>query len=149
MQSERSIEIDRPIDQVFRLTHEDVAQWSIVVVEDEVIEEKPGGVGTTFRTVTEDHGKRMEFQGVITAYDPPYAFAVELTGQMFDIEAAYTFEALGSRTKVTQFSKVQGKGFMKLFFLACGWMMNKANCDAQDKELNSLKQYCETYTDDE
>ena len=148
MQSERSIEIDRPIHEVFRLTHEDVAEWSIVVVEDEVIDEKPEGVGTTFRSVTEDHGKRMEFQGVITAYDPPNTLAIELIGKMFDIEAAYTFEDLGGRTKVTQFSKVQGKGLLKLFFLMCGWMMNKANCDAQDKELNSLKQYCEAYTDD-
>ncbi|MBC8353537.1 MAG: SRPBCC family protein [Planctomycetes bacterium] len=143
MQSEASIEIDRPIDEVFRLTHEDVAEWSIVVVEDEVIDEKPEGVGTTFRTVTEDHGKRMEFQGVITAYDPPHSIAIEMIGQMFDIQVAYAFEDLGGRTKATQFSNVTGKGFMKLFFLLFGWMMNKANCDAQDNELNNLKQYCE------
>ncbi len=144
MQSESSIEIDRPIHEVFRLTHEDVAEWSIAVIEDEVLDEKPGGVGTTFRTVAGDHGKRMEFQGVITAYDPPYALAIHLTGQMFDIEAAYAFEDLGGRTKVTQFSKVHGKGFMKLFFSLLSRMMSKAGRIAQDKELNSLKKYCES-----
>ena len=80
------IEIERSIDDVFRLTTEHVAQWSIIVVEDEVIEEKPGDVGTTFRTVTEEDGKRMEFQGVVTKHDPPHAFAIHLTGQMFDID---------------------------------------------------------------
>lgn len=146
MTNEGSIEINRPIHEVFGLTNEDVAAWSIVVVEDELLDESHKGVGTRFRTVTEDHGKRMEFRGVVTAYDPPYA-SVKLTGDMFDIEAAYSFEDLGNRTKVTQFSTVTGKGFMKLFFFLCGWMMNKASCDALAKELNSLKQYCESYSD--
>jgi hypothetical protein len=147
LQNEGSVEIDRPIHEVFRLTNEHVAEWSIVVVEDELLDEAHKGVGTRFRSVTEDHGKRMEFQGIVTAYDPPYASAVKLTGDMFDIEAAYSFEDLGQRTKVTQFSTVTGKGFVKLFFLLCGWMMNKASGDALAKELNSLKRYCETYSD--
>lgn len=147
IKTEGSVEIDRPIHEVFRLTNEDVAKWSIVVDESEPLDGTEKGVGTRFRSVTEDHGKRMEFQGIVTAYDPPYASAVKLTGDMFDIEAAYSFEDLGQRTKVTQFSTVTGKGFVKLFFLLCGWMMNKASGDALAKELNSLKRYCETYTD--
>jgi len=149
MRTEGSIEIDRPIHEVFRLTNEDVAKWSIVVVEDELIEGSPDGVGSKFRIVTEDHGKRMEFQGVVTAYDPPYASAVKMTGPLFDIEAAYSFEDLGYRTKVTQLSNVQGKGFLRLFFLLFGWMLNKTSCDAQAKELNSLKKYCEAQSSSE
>jgi hypothetical protein len=64
MRNEVSVEIDRPIDDVFRLTNDHVAEWSIIVVDNEVIDRKVDGVGTTFRTVTEDHGKRMESQGV-------------------------------------------------------------------------------------
>ena len=54
MRNEVSVEIDRPIDDVFRLTIEHVADWSIIVVEDEVLDEQPECVGTTFRTVTEE-----------------------------------------------------------------------------------------------
>ncbi len=144
MRTEGSIEIDRPIDEVFRLTNDDVAKWSIIVVEDELIDEGSKGVGTRFRTVTEEHGNRMEFQGVVTAYDPPYALAIKMTGPMFDIEAAYTFEDLGGRTRVAQLSNVTGKGAMKLFFMLFGWMMNRAGCEALAKELNSLKKYCES-----
>jgi hypothetical protein len=145
MRTESSIEIDRPIDDVFRLTNEHVAEWSIIVVEDEVIEEKPQGVGTTFRTVTEEHGERMVFQGVITRHDPPHVNAIELKGDKFDIEAEYTFEDLSDKTRVTQKSKVTGKGFFKLFLFCCGWMMNKSSCNALNDELNSLKQFCEEH----
>ena len=143
MRSEGSIEIDQPIDDVSRLTIEHVAEWSIIVVEDEVIEEKPEGVGTTFRTVTEENGKRMEFQGVVTRHDPPHLNAVQLTGNSFDIEVEYTFEDLSGRTRVTQRSNVTGKGFFKVFLFLFGWMMNKSNCKAGEKELNSLKKFCE------
>jgi hypothetical protein len=144
MHSEGSVEIDRAIDDVFRLTNDHVAAWSIVVVEDEVIDRKPDGVGTTFRTITEDRGQRMEFDGVITRYDPPHASAIKLTGKMFDIEAVYNFEDLpGGRTRVTQISDVSGKGFTRLVFLLCGWLMKKSSCKSLDAELNSLKRFCE------
>ncbi len=143
MQNEASVVIDRPIDEVYRLTIEHVAEWSIIVVEDEVIEEMPGGVGTTFRTVTDSDGRRMEFRGVVTKQDPPYVHAIHLTGEMFDIETAYVFEDLSGRTRVTQFANVAGKGFFKWFLLLFGWMMNRSHCKASENELNSLKRFCE------
>ncbi|MCA9123479.1 MAG: SRPBCC domain-containing protein [Planctomycetaceae bacterium] len=148
MRSEGSVEIDRPIEDVFYLTNDNVAAWSIIVVEDEMIDEKPGKIGSTFRSITEEHGRRMEFQGTITAWDPPYTCAMQLKGQMFDIEAAYSFEDLGSRTKVTQFSTVEGKGFVKPMFLLFGWLMNKSSCDAVNKELQSLRRFCEAQPTD-
>jgi hypothetical protein len=41
MRSEGSLEIDRPIDEVFRLTCDHVAEWSTIVVEDESVETNP------------------------------------------------------------------------------------------------------------
>jgi hypothetical protein len=143
MRSAGSVEIDRPIDEVFRLTNEHVAEWSIIVVEDELIEEKPEGVGTTFRTVTEENGKRMEFQGVVTRYDPPRLSAVVLTGKMFDLDIQYTFEDLGGRTRVMQQCDVTGKGFFRLFLGLFGWLMKKSSCNATNDELESLKKFCE------
>ena len=147
MRNEVSIEIDRPIDEVFQLTVNHVAEWSIIVVEDDVIDERPEGVGTTFRTVTEDHGKRMEFQGIVTRHDPPHAHAVQLTGNIFDIETEYGFEDLSGRTRVTQTADVTGKGFFKLFMFLFGWMMNASHCEASKQELESLKRFCEEQPD--
>jgi hypothetical protein len=61
MESTSSIEIDRPIEAVFDYTLNRISEWSIIVVEDEVTSDGPVGVGTTFRTVTEERGDRMEF----------------------------------------------------------------------------------------
>jgi len=79
MQTELSIEIDRPIAEVFDYTNNNITEWSITVVAVEILDEKPEGVGTTFRCVTEDKGRRMDFDGVTTRYEPPTASAVYLT----------------------------------------------------------------------
>ena len=71
MKNEASVEISAPIEDVFDYTTTKVAEWSSIVVEDEVIEEVAGGVGTRFRCVTEEHGKRMEFEGLVTVNDRP------------------------------------------------------------------------------
>lgn len=142
MHSLASIEIDRPIDEVFTYTNEKVAEWSLTVIEDEVIEDK-NGVGTTFRCVTEERGCRMEFQGVITLWEPPIKSAISLTGRSFDIEAEYRFEALNGRTRVTQESTVSGKGFVRIMFFLFGWLMNKQGCKAVSRELENLKKKLE------
>jgi len=143
MRQQASVEIDRPIDEVFEYTNRKVAEWSPTVVEDEMIEEKPDGVGSTFRCVTEDHGRRMEFEGVITRHEPPNVSAIRMTGQHFDIDAEYLFEDLGGRTRVTQRSSVAPKGFLKVFFFLFGWMMRKAGCKAAENELANLKRLLE------
>ncbi len=147
MKTESSIEIDRPIGDVFRLTNDHVAEWSIIVVEDDLIDETPDGVGTTFRTVTEERGQRMVFEGVITRHDPPHLNAIHLRGDSFDIDAEYTFEDLSGRTRVTQRSSVTAKGWFKIFLLLFGWVMRKSSCDAASQELESLKRFCESQPD--
>ena len=143
MQTETSVEIERPIQEVFDYTTGNVAEWSIIVVSDEVIDEKPEGVGTTFRMVTEDRGHRMEFDGVVTRHAPPTASTVVMRGKQFDIEADYRFEDLGGRTRVTQRSTVNAKGFVKAIFFLFGWMMRKSSCKAQENELLNLKRLLE------
>lgn len=146
MQSIASIEIDRPIEDVFWLANTRIADWSLIVVEDELIDETPDGIGSTFRTVTEDRGQRMEFAGVVTAFDPPYYNAAHMVGKLFDIDSEFQFEDLGSRTRVTQVSTVIGKGFIfKLMLTIMGWVMPKASSRSSELELKSLKQFCERY----
>ncbi|MBC8404787.1 MAG: SRPBCC family protein [Planctomycetes bacterium] len=144
MENISSIEIDRPIEQVFEFTLDHTPEWSLVVVENEVLTETPDGVGSTFRVLTEDRGRKMEFQGVVTHHQPPTASSVNMVGKQFDIFAEYTFEDLGGRTRVCQRSVVTPKGFMKLVFLLIGRMVKKSSCDAADKELENLKRILES-----
>ena len=143
MISQASIEIEAPIEEVFRASTEEIPQWSSIVIVDEVIQETPEGVGTTFRTVTEERGRRMEFAGTVTASDPPRRHAAVLKGKQFDIDVECTFEKLSHGTRVTQRSIVQGKGLMRVFLFLCGWLMNKSGCKATEQELLGLKAWCE------
>jgi hypothetical protein len=148
MQQEASIEIDRPIHDVFDYTNNNVAEWSLTVVEDVPIDTiDNGNVGSTFRCVTEDHGQKMEFAGTVTKWEPPTLSAVRLVGKQFDIDALYTFEDLGERTRVTQISVVHAKTlFMKVMFFFVGLFATKSGCAATMKELQSLKQKIEDST---
>jgi hypothetical protein len=143
MQTMMSVEVDRPIKEVFDYTIKNVAEWSTIVVKDEVIEEKPEGVGSTFRVTTEEKGRRMEFEGLVTRHEPPTAHAVLMKGSLFDIEAEYLFEDFGGRTRVTQRSKVQGKGFIKVISFLLGWLMKKSSRSALEKDLLNLKRLAE------
>ena len=143
MESTCSIEIGRPIEAVFDYTLNKISEWSIVVVEDEVTSDGPVGVGTTFRTVTEERGDRMEFDGKVTKHEPHTTHSVTMKGKSFDLEVDYTFEDLNGSTRITQHSRVNEKGFLKVFFFLFGWLMKKGGCDAQQKELENLKRLCE------
>ena len=143
MLSEAQVEIERSIEEVFEYTNNNIPEWSQTVIRDEVIDEKPRGVGTKFLCVTEDRGCRMDFQGLITRYDPPTASAVKLTGKHFDIEAEYFFEELSGRTRVTQRANVLGKGITRVMFFLFGWMMYRSGCKAQAQELHRLKRLLE------
>ena len=143
MESTCSIEIGRPIEAVFDYTLNKISEWSIVVVEDEVTSDGPVGVGTTFRTVTEERGDRMEFDGKVTKHEPHTTHSVTMKGKSFDLEVDYTFEDLNGSTRLTQHSRVNAKGFLKVFFFLFGWLMKKGGCDAQQKELENLKRLCE------
>lgn len=144
MQNEVSVVIDRPIEEVFDYTHNHVAEWSLTVVEDEVLEEKPEGVGMTFRVVTEDHGRRMEFEGVVTRHEPPRFSSVTLNGKSFDIETEYSFEDLSGRTRVTQRATVNAKGFFRVLLFFLGTFMKRSSCNALESELVNLKRQLES-----
>lgn len=143
MHTESSIEIDRPIHEVYDFTVNHVPEWSIIVVEDEVIESKPGGTGSTFRVVTEERGRRMEFQGTVLKQDAPRLQEVIMRGEQFDMHVTYSFEDLGDSTRLIQRSDVQARGFLKVMFVLFGWAMKKSGCDAQMNELKNLKRILE------
>ena len=146
MFNEASIEIDRPIADVFEYTIHNVPDWSLTVVEDKVIEQTPDHVGTTFLCVTQDRGKRLDFDGLVTRHEPPTFSACQLVGSMFDIDVEYEFEDLSGRTRVTQRSTVKPKGFTKVMFFLIGWAMKGSACDAVNNELESLKSKVEGQT---
>lgn len=148
MKNDQSIEIERPIQDVFILANDHLAAWSSIVVEDEVVQvADDGGVGTRFRAVTEDRGHRMEFEGEVVEYAPPVRSAVHLRGPAFDLNVAYDLEELpDGRTRLTQISSSHGKGVWKVLLLILTPLMRKSARAATRKELEQLRAYCEAGT---
>jgi len=127
-----NIEIDRPIEAVFDYTVNNVPEWSETVVEETVVEKTTDGVGSRFHVLTRDPGgKEMPFDGTVTLNERPTAQTVVMIGKKFDIEASYTFEDLGGRTRVNLISIVTPMGFaMKLMFPLIGRLGQRAGCKA-------------------
>ena len=73
MAAAQPLEQVEAVEEQEELPVEEVSE--IEPVEDEVIEDK-NGVGTTFRCVTEERGRRMVFQGVVTLWEPPTKSAI-------------------------------------------------------------------------
>jgi hypothetical protein len=146
MRTQLSIEIDRPAEMVFDYTLNHSAKWSESIVSDELIEEQNGGgVGTTFRMVTEENGKRMTFRGEVTHWNRPTVSRCFLSGDAFDIDVEYQFESLGDRTRVTQHSRVLPKAIaLKVVFFTAGWLLKSVGKRALQKDLETLKRQLET-----
>lgn len=144
MRIELSVDIDRAIDHVFPLATGDVTKWSKTCVREEIIDEKPGVVGTTFRVTTVDRGREMEFEGTVTEHEPPNLSRVNMSGPAFDLDVLYTFETIDGGTRVTQASDIQGKGLFRVLLPVMGVLMRKSSCKAQADELDGLKRFCES-----
>jgi uncharacterized membrane protein len=146
VRTQLSIEIDRPSEEVFDYTLSQSPKWSDSIVSDDLIEEKNGGgVGTTFRMVTEENGKRMTFRGEITRWNRPTVSRCFLRGDAFDIDVEYRFESLGDRTRVTQESRVLPKAIaLKVVFFTAGWLLKSVGRRALQKDLDTLKRQLET-----
>ncbi len=144
MESEATVDINCPIEEVFRMATTCTVEWSHLVVEDEVIEEKPGMVGTTFRLVTASQGSsETEFAGVVTQHVAPHLHSSIMRGKSCDMEVTFKFQEIGNRTRVTQKSVITAKGFLKVFFFLFGWIMKYSGCKVLEIEMNSLKTCCE------
>jgi uncharacterized protein YndB with AHSA1/START domain len=104
-----SVVVNQPIQKVFEFvtTPENDIKWYIGVRSWDHTPDEPAGVGSTSQSKIRFLGIPVEVTWEVVGYDPPKRIEVKTIEGPVDIEADYTFEALGeSHTKVT----VQGEG---------------------------------------
>jgi carbon monoxide dehydrogenase subunit G len=140
-----SIDIAAPPARVFHWIHdaERNKQWLPNLVESEVLEQRPGEVGSRFRQMYVENGRRMEMFGTVTGYEQDRYLACEITGP-FTLFVDYRLEATGSGTRVTQNSQVRMNGFlMKLIGALMKPMMNKMAAKNAGDSFGKLKRLAE------
>lgn len=105
--------------------------WLPGLVEHELIDETPDGVGTRFRMVVKEGGKLQEYHGEVLECDEPRHLKSQMTGGcMKDTVSTSTFDLddLGNETRLRQVveANLSGWGFKLLspVFLLLGkvWM---------------------------
>jgi uncharacterized protein YndB with AHSA1/START domain len=109
MRNHHSIEIDAPADRVFHWLDdaERLLRWVPHLVESEDLTITDDRVGSTFRQVFLERGRRTEMRGVVTAYERDRRLACEMRGDAFELSVCYRLEDLGSRTRLSQESALR------------------------------------------
>ncbi len=117
MRIEETVEIDRPLEEVFDYVAnpENLPVWSSIVLE--VHKEAQGELreGDRFTTVAKFLGRRFETPMEVTSHEPPRQHSDRSTGGPFEQEYTYTFEqTAGGPTRLTQVAEGEPGGFFRL-----------------------------------
>lgn len=108
MQTQYSIVIMRPIEQVFAYIT-DVANdlhWQPEISEVKVTSPLPIGVGTTFIEVRRTLGRQFTWNMLVTDFFPNQRICIESVGGTIPYSGCRVFESLSQGTRVTETSEV-------------------------------------------
>jgi uncharacterized protein YndB with AHSA1/START domain len=123
--------IDRPIDEVFAYLAdgEHDPRFSPRVLEIAKTTSGPTGVGTVYASTVKDAGFKTKREFEITAFDAPtrIRWTERSKNPIVVPEGGYDLVAEGSRTRVTIFNELEGRGPGKLLV---GFALRAARKDA-------------------
>ncbi|MCX5582688.1 SRPBCC family protein [Streptomyces erythrochromogenes] len=132
-QFEASIEIDRPVEQVFAYLADgrNDPDFSPRVQQITKTPDGPTALGTVFRSTVKDAGMKTAREFRIVGFDPPNLIRwTEQSRNLVTAEGGYDFEPLpGGRTRVRIFNTLDGHGLGKLLV---GIAASAARKDAPD-----------------
>lgn len=113
---ERSIVIDRPVDEVWEFVHDPTkdALWQTTLTESEKLTDGPLRVGTRVREVRHFLGRRIELAWEVTEYEPNRKSAIRGISGPVPLTGGYRLEALDGATRFTVSGELDAHGLFKL-----------------------------------
>ena len=113
---ERSIVIDRPIDEVWEFVHDTTkdALWQTTLAESEKLTGGPMRVGTKVREVRRFLGLRIETAWEVTEYEPNRKSAIRAVSGPVPFTGGYRLDPSDAGTKFTVNGELDAHGFFKL-----------------------------------
>jgi uncharacterized membrane protein len=113
---ERSIVIDRPVEEVWEFVHDtaDNILWQTTLAESEKLTEGPMDVGTRVREVRHFLGLRIESTWEMTEYEPNRTSAIRGVSGPIPLSGRYRVEAFEGGTRFTVTGELDAHGFFKL-----------------------------------
>lgn len=132
------IKIDKPIEEVFSKFQDQelLKEWIPEVKSIDIIEEKPGKIGSTYKVVVENQGQEIAMTEKVLAYVENEKITFHFDAEQMLKTDDYTFTSEGNRTIVSQDSRVTAKSYM----LSCTFPWFKSNFKSISQEyLNRFK----------
>ena len=148
MKNTYSIVIEATPQQVFHWLDDSqrLMEWLPNLVENEDVNVTENKVGSTFRQVYLEKGRRMEMTGVVTEYEANKRVACQIDGDAFGLHVSHQLEDLGGRTKLTQESQVRFKKFFKILGPIMTPFMKKSSTKQLEDSFRKLKELAEAGT---
>ena len=146
MKTSKTTLIEAPAATVFQWLEDNdrLRKWVPNLIEDEPLVETPEKVGSKFRQVFLENGRRMEMVGEITEFVENERLRVDITGKMFDLDADYVLVPVSeTRTELTQNTEIKFKGIMRLFAPVMVLMSKFSSSDPQAAAHENLKSMAE------
>ncbi len=122
---------------------EKAMEWMTSVSKTEILEEKAGMVGTTFREVVEDDSGSMEMRGTITAYEPLHSISFHLGSRVNALDVTYCIEPIAGGVRVIEDADVQWKFPVNIYGLFAGEKLRQGILAQLQDEFRKLKALCE------
>ena len=143
-----AIDIKNTPENVFRwIGNPDKAmEWQSSVSGGEIIDEKPGMIGTTFRETVEEDGRGTEMQGEITDWRENELIAMHLSGKYNTVDVEWRLDEVEGFTHVTGDFNIQFKSFLRILSIILWPAFKKKNLGQLQEEFARLKELCEQDT---
>ena len=127
-------------------TPERAMMWQTSVSKTEILHETPNMIGTTFREVVEENGRRVEMNGVVTDYRKDQVLAMHLDSKYNNVDVEYRLEEIGGRTRLTMISNIRLRSFLRVLSIILCPAFKKKLLGQLNREYASLKELCERDT---
>jgi len=127
-------------------TPERAMMWQTSVSKTEILHETPNMIGTTFREVVEENGRRVEMNGVVTDYRKDQVLAMHLDSKYNNVDVEYRLEEIGGRTRLTMISNIRLRSFLRVLSIILWPAFKKKLLGQLNREYASLKELCERDT---
>jgi carbon monoxide dehydrogenase subunit G len=113
---ERSIVIDRPVDDVWEFVHDITNDrlWQTTLVESEQLTDGPMGVGTRVREVRQFLGVKIELAWEVTELEPRTTSAIKGVSGPIPLSGRYRLEPDDAGTRFTVSGELDAHGLFKL-----------------------------------
>ena len=141
---DESIEIKRPVNEVFAYTTEAGSwpKWQSFIPEAARTSQGPVDVGTTFKGISHMMGRNMRWTAITTRYEPNRNWAKNITCGNLAIDERITCTPVEGGTNFTIVYNMKAGGFLRLLSILLARSMRRET----KKSLGNLKRLLETHT---